>query len=81
MIIKKVRNGVNASIREARTNFFNESIKKKKHSGNLRETWKVINCSLGRNYKVAVINELVYAGKDFTEKQDIAEQMNNHFVH
>ena len=26
-----------------------------------------------------VINELVYEGNDFTEKQDIAEQMNNHF--
>ena len=68
---KKERNDVNASVREARTNFFNESIKK--HSGNLKETWKVINC------KVTVINELVYEGKDFTEKQDIAEQMNNHF--
>ena len=28
---------------------------------------------------MTVINELVYVGKDFTEKQDIAEQMNNHF--
>ena len=74
---KKARDDVNASIREARTNFFNESIKK--HSGNLKETWKVINRSLGRNCKVTVINELVYEGKDFTEKQDIAEQMNNHF--
>ena len=74
---KKARNDVNASVREARTNFFNESIKK--HSGNLKETWKVINSSLGRNCKVTVINELVYEGKDFTEKQDIAEQKNNHF--
>ena len=74
---KKARNDVNASIREARTNFFNWSIKKR--SGNLKETWKVINSSLGRNSKVTVINELVYEGKDFTEKQDIAEQMNNHF--
>ena len=74
---KKERNDVDASIREGRTNFFNESIKK--HSGNLKETWKVINSSLGRNSKVIVINELVYEGKDFTEKQDIAEQMNNHF--
>ena len=74
---KKARNDVNTSIREARTNFFTESIKK--HSGNLKETWKVINSSLGRNCKVTVINELVYEGNDFTEKQDIAEQMNNHF--
>ena len=43
---KKVRNEVNVSIREARANFFNDSIKK--HSGNLRETWKVIISSLGR---------------------------------
>ena len=28
---------------------------------------------------MTVINELVYEGNDFTEKQDIAEQMNNHF--
>lgn len=28
---------------------------------------------------MTVINELVYEGNDFTEKQDIAKQMNNHF--
>ena len=76
-VCKKARNDVNASIREARTNFFNKSIKN--HSDNLKETWKVINSSLGRNCKLTVINELVYEGKDFTEKQNIAEQMNNHF--
>ena len=75
---KKARNEVNASIREARATFFNDSIKK--HSGNLKETWNVINSSLGRKPKMTVINELVYEGKDFVQKQDIAEQMNNHFV-
>ena len=73
----KARNEVNASIRVARANFFNDSIKK--HSGNLKETWKVINSSLGRKPKTTVINELVYEGKDFAKIQDIAEQMNNHF--
>ena len=29
---------------------------------------------------MTVINELVYKGKDFVQKQDIAKQMNNHFV-
>ena len=33
---KKARNEVNATIREARANFFNDSIKK--HSGDLKET-------------------------------------------
>jgi len=28
---------------------------------------------------MTVINELVYEGKDFVQKKDIAEQMNNHF--
>ena len=74
---KKARNEVNASIREARVTFFNDSIKK--HSGNLKETWNVINSSLGRKPKMTVINELVYEGKDFVQKQDIAEQMSNHF--
>ena len=60
-VYKKARNDVNASIRVARTNFFNESFKK--HSGNLKETWKVVNSSLGRNCKVTLINELVYEGK------------------
>ena len=74
---KKAINEVNASIRIARANFFNDSITK--HSGNLKETWKVINSSLGRKPKTTVINELVYEGRDFSKKQDIAEQMNNHF--
>ena len=75
---KKARNEVNASIREAWDNFFNDSIKK--HSGNLKETWNVMNSSLGRKPEMTVINALVYKGKDFVQKQDIAEQMNNHFV-
>ena len=28
---------------------------------------------------MTVINELLYEGKDFVQKQDIAEQMINHF--
>ena len=74
---KKTRNEVNVSIREAGATFLNDSIKK--HSGNLKETWNVINSSLGRKPKMTVINELVYEGKDFVQKQYIAEQMNNHF--
>ena len=76
-VYKKARNGVNATIREARANFFNDSFKK--HSGNLKETSNVINSSSGRKPKMTVINELVYESKDFVQKQDIAEQMNNHF--
>ena len=48
------------SIREARANFFNDSIKK-------QETWNVINSSLGRKPKMTVINEFVYEGKDFVQ--------------
>ena len=74
---KKARNEVNASIREARVTFFNDSIMK--HSGNLKETWNVINSSLGRKPKMTVINELIDEDKVFVQKEDIAEQMNNHF--
>ena len=74
---KKARNEVNASIREARVTYFNDSIKK--HRGNLKETWNIINSSLGRKPKMTVINELIDAGKVFVQKKDIAEQMNNHF--
>ena len=74
---KKPRNEVNASIREARATYFNDSIKK--HSGNLKETWNVINSSLGRKPKMTVINELIDKGKVLVQKEDIAEQMNNHF--
>ena len=74
---KKARNEVNASIREARVTYFNDSIKK--HSGNLKETWNIINSSLGRKPKMTVINELIDEGKVFVQKKDIAEQMNNHF--
>ena len=49
------------------------------YSGNFKETWKVINSSLGCKPKATVINELIYKGKDFALKQDIAEQINNHF--
>ena len=57
--------------------FFKDSINYK-HGGNLKETWNVINSSLGRKPKMTVINELIDEGKDFVQKEDIAEQMNNH---
>ena len=63
---KKARNEVNASIREARDSFFNDNIKE--YSGNLKETWNVINSSLGRKPKMTVINQLVHEGKDFVQK-------------
>ena len=34
---------------------------------------------MGPNSYVTVINEFVYDSKDFAEKQDIGEQMNDHF--
>ena len=74
---KKARNEVNASIREARVTYFNDGIKM--HSGNLKETWNVINSSLGRKPKMTVINKLIDEGKVSVQKEDIAEQMNNHF--
>ena len=40
---------------------------------------QVKNSSLGRKPKTTVINELVYDGKDFAQKQNIAKQVNNHF--
>ena len=46
----------------------------KKHSGNLKETWNVINNSLGRKPKMTVINELIDEGKVFVQKEDIAEK-------
>ena len=45
----------------------------------MKETWNVINSSLGRKPKMTVINELIDEGKVFVQKEDIAEQMNNHF--
>ena len=44
--------------------------------------WSVLKSQrtgVGRKPKMTVINELVYEGKDFIQKQDISEQMNNHF--
>ena len=45
----------------------------------MKETWNVINSSLGRKRKMTVINELIDEGKVFVQKEDIAEQMNDHF--
>ena len=45
----------------------------------MKETWNVINSSLGRKPKMTVINELIDEDKVFVQKEDIAEQMNSHF--
>jgi len=77
---KKARNEVNVSIKEARSNSLNDSIKK--HSGNLKETWKVIISSLGRKPKTTVIklmNSFMRAKILHKSKIYITEQKNNHF--
>ena len=53
---KEARNEVTACIREAKASYFNEGIKA--NSGNSKETWKIINKSLGRKSKTTVINQL-----------------------
>ena len=37
----------------------------------MKETWNVINSSLGRKPEMTVINELGYDGKDFVQKQKL----------
>ena len=53
---RNARNKVNIAIRAAKSNYFNNEIQE--NSGNIRETWKLINRALDCNSKTTLINEL-----------------------
>ena len=59
-------NEVNIALRAAKSNYFNYGIQE--NSGNIGETWKIINSALGRNTKTTLINELSCGGQSYTER-------------
>ena len=64
-------------MKAAKSNYFKKGIQES--SGNVRETWKLINSTLGRKTKTTLINELSRGGQIYTDKKEIADEMNLHF--
>ena len=74
---RNARNKVNIAVKAAKSNYFNKGIHES--CGNVREIWKLINSTLGRKTKITLINELSCGGQTYTDKKEIAYQMNLHF--
>ena len=69
---------MNGEIKKARKKYFQYEIKKS--SGNIRETWKILNEAIGKKCNNVVVNKLSSASYESTNAADIANTFNKHFV-
>ena len=78
---KKARNSVNNAIKTTKAAYYNAQFDK--HSGNPKETWKVIREIQGKTKKAATIGQINTNGMNKTtaeNPQDIANILNTHFI-
>ena len=50
------------------------------NKGDLRKTWKVLKQAISEDEKSTVVNQINRGGQVVTEKQEILETFNEHFV-
>ena len=75
---QQIRNKVTHSIRKARADYYSKTIEKIK--GGLRKTLKVLKQAINKNEKSIVVNQTNRGDQVITEKQEILETFNEHFV-
>ena len=75
---QQIRNKVAFSIRKARADYYSITIEENK--GYLRKTWKVFKHAVNKDEKSTVVTQINRGSKVITEKQEICETFNEHFV-
>ena len=76
---QQIRNKITYSIRKARADYFSKSIEE--YKGDLRKTWKILKQNSLKMKNQTVVNQINLGGKVITEKQEICETFNEHFVY
>ena len=74
----QVRARVNQKVHELRKNYYTRKIEQHKHD--LKNTWKVLKGAIGKANKTIEIEKINFEGKEFTDKEQITELCNDHFV-
>ena len=74
---RQLRNKVNKMNVELKRQYFSDKILQ--FEGNMKDSWKTINQLLNKRSKSTNIDILEEAGRNVSNKQEIAETMNGHF--
>ena len=69
---------MNSILRKLRKNYYTNRIQI--NEGNLKNTWKVLKETIGQNDKTCSVDEIVVDDTNQTDKEEIADAFNNHFV-
>ena len=74
----QVRAKVNHRLYIFRKNYYTSKIEQ--HKYDLKNTWKVLKDAVGKTHKTIEIEKISFEGKEFTDKKQITELCNEHFV-
>ena len=61
-----------------RKNYYTSKIEQ--HKYDLKNTWKVLKGATGKTHKTIEIEKISFEGKEVTDKKQITELCNEHFV-
>ena len=73
----RFRNKVNSEVRKGKSNYF--LYKFEQSILDIKKTWNIIKNLMGCTNKKNIIDSITFAGKEFSEHCDIAEQFNEYF--
>ena len=79
-LYKKLCNKVNSELRSQKSNYFIGKIKERSQSNDMKGSWSLINCLLGRNKKMTNVTELIVDDVSIFDDRSIAESMNEYFI-
>ena len=74
----QVKAKVNHRLYILQNNYY--AIKIEQHEYDIKNTWKVFKDAIGKTHKTIEIEKISFEGKEFTDKKQITELCNEHFV-
>ena len=69
---------VSQKLYSSRKNYYTNKIEQ--HKDDLKNTWKILKHAIGRTHKTVGIDKVSIKGIEITDKKQVAERCNEHFV-
>lgn len=77
---RSIRNKISAEIKNLKADYFTTKISECLQHRNVKKSWSLINNLLGKNAKSTIINEIKTDSNVLTDKNLIANKLNDYFV-
>ena len=74
----QIKTKVSQKFYSSRKNYYTNKIEQ--HKDNMKNTWKILKHAIGRTHKTVGIDKVSMEGIEITDKKQIAERCNEHFV-